>query len=155
MRVTMMLADHAQVAEGKLYISGGGWSLTGPGPVTCGVALLFYVPWDRTNRKTTFTLRLVDADGHAVTQPGPIGTQPIQVGGQFEVGRPAGVPAGMDITVPIAINTAGLQLPPGKQFAWVLAVDGHPDDDWRLSFATRELPPNPLPPQVMPPALES
>ena len=93
MRVTMMLADHAQVAEGKLYISGGGWNVTGPGPVTSGVAMLFHIPWDRTNRKTTFTLRLVTADGHPVTQQGPIGEQPIEVGGQFEVGRPAGVPA--------------------------------------------------------------
>ena len=25
----MMLADHAQVADGKLFISGGGWSACG------------------------------------------------------------------------------------------------------------------------------
>ncbi len=25
--VTMLLADHAQVAGGKLYINGGGWSV--------------------------------------------------------------------------------------------------------------------------------
>jgi hypothetical protein len=29
MRVTMMLADAAQVSEGKLYILGGGWSIAG------------------------------------------------------------------------------------------------------------------------------
>ena len=28
----MMLADHAQVADGKLFISGGGWSACEPGP---------------------------------------------------------------------------------------------------------------------------
>jgi hypothetical protein len=144
MRVTMMLADHAQVAEGKLFVSGGGWSLAGPGPFTSGVALLFSIPWERTNRKTTFSLRLVDADGHPVIQPGPLGEQPIQVGGQFEVGRPAGVPPGTEINVPIAINTGLLQLPPGKQFTWVLEVDGHAEADWRLSFATRELPQTPV-----------
>ena len=155
MRVTMMLADHAQVAEGKLYVSGGGWFLTGPGPVTAGVALLFHVPWVRTNRKTNFVLSLIDADGHPVTQAGPIGEQPIRVGGQFEVGRPAGVPAGTDINVPIVINTVALQLAAGKQYTWVLEVDGHSDDDWRLSFATRPLPE--APPQMPPmrPALPS
>src|SRR6202012_4382160 len=51
MRVTMMLADHAQVADGKLFISGGGWSVCGPGPVACGVAVLFHIPWQHTNEK--------------------------------------------------------------------------------------------------------
>ena len=31
-RVTMLLADFAQVADGKLTVVGGGWSLTGPEP---------------------------------------------------------------------------------------------------------------------------
>ncbi len=30
MRATMILADHAQVADGKLFISGGGWSSAPP-----------------------------------------------------------------------------------------------------------------------------
>jgi hypothetical protein len=146
MRVTMMLADHAEVAEGKLFIAGAGWFVAGPGPITSGVALLFHIPWERTNRRITFSLRLVDADGHPVIQPGPLGEQPIQMGGQFEVGRPAGIPHGSEINVPIAVNTV-LQLTPGKQFTWVLEVDGHADEDWRLSFMTRELPEMPqLPP---------
>ena len=70
MRVTMMLADHAQVADGKLFISGGGWSVCGPGPVACGVAVLFHIPWQHTNEKISFTLRLLDEDGTPVSQPG-------------------------------------------------------------------------------------
>jgi hypothetical protein len=145
MRVTIMLADHAQVAEGKLFISGGGWSLTGPGPVTSGIALLFHIPWDRTNRKTSFVLRLVDSDGRAVTAASPLGEQPVQFGGQFEVGRPAGVAAGTEINVPIAVNTV-LQLTPGQRYTWILEVDGEAHDDWQVSFATRELPQVPNPP---------
>ena len=57
----MMLADHAQVADGKLFISGGGWSVCGPGPVACGVAVLFHIPWQHTNEKIAFTLKLIDA----------------------------------------------------------------------------------------------
>ena len=29
----MMLCDAAQVSDGKLYVLGGGWSMTGPDPV--------------------------------------------------------------------------------------------------------------------------
>jgi len=32
----MMLADHAQVSDGKLFIAGGGWSMAGPGPIRAG-----------------------------------------------------------------------------------------------------------------------
>ena len=32
MKVTILLADAAQAVEGKLYILGGGWSITGPDP---------------------------------------------------------------------------------------------------------------------------
>jgi hypothetical protein len=137
MRVTMMLADYAQVADGKLFISGGGWLFGGPGPITCGVALLFHVPWQNTNEKNRFTLRLVSEDGQPVMQPGQFGDQPIQAGGQFEAGRPAGIAPGTDINVPIAFNTV-LQLAPGQRFTWVLEIDGGTDEAWRLSFATRE-----------------
>ena len=39
MNVTMLLADSAQVADGKLYVLGGGWSLTGPDPTPSAVAI--------------------------------------------------------------------------------------------------------------------
>jgi hypothetical protein len=141
MRVTMMLADHAQVADGKLFVSGGGWSVCGPGLVACAVALLFHVPWQRTNERISFTLRLLDEDGMPVSQPGPDGSQEVQAGGQFEAGRPAGLAPGTDINVPITFNTI-LQLAPGRRFTWVLEVDGQVDEAWRLSFATRETQPS-------------
>ena len=56
----MMLADHAQVADGKLFISGGGWSACPPGPTPCAVAVIFHVPWQETDEKVSFTLRLVE-----------------------------------------------------------------------------------------------
>jgi hypothetical protein len=137
MRVTMMLADHAQVADGKLYISGGGWVLGSPAGLTSAIALLFHVPWERTNHQTSFMLRLVDADGHQLSKQGPDGPLPIEVGGTFEVGRPVSVRPGSEINVPFAISTGMLQLPPGQQFSWQLEVDGRADVNWRLPFATR------------------
>jgi hypothetical protein len=137
MRVTMMLADHAQVSDGKLFISGGGWSSAGPGPIPCGIVLLFHVPWQQTNERTMFTLRLLDEDGQPVPGSGTPGEPPVEVGGQIEAGRPAGLAPGTEINVPVAFNTV-LQLPPARRFSWVLEVDGHTEESWRLPFATRE-----------------
>ena len=62
-RVTMLLADFAQVSDGKLTIVGGGWSLTGPDPVPFGIAILIRVPWDQANQRHVMRLELLDADG--------------------------------------------------------------------------------------------
>lgn len=132
----MLIADHAQVSDGKLFIAGGGWSTAGPGPIPCGIALIFHVPWQQTNERTSFTLRLIDEDGQPFPAPGT-GEQPIEAAGQIEAGRPAGVAPGAEINVPVAFNTV-LQLPPASRFTWVLDVDGETDDTWRVSFATRE-----------------
>jgi hypothetical protein len=40
----MMLADAAQVANGKLFILGGGWSVTGPEPSPSAIVLKIAVP---------------------------------------------------------------------------------------------------------------
>jgi hypothetical protein len=137
MRVTMLLADHAQVADGKLFVSGAGWSFGGPGPVPCAVALLFHVPWQHTNEKIPFVLRLVDEDGQPVTQDGPRGPHAVEATGQFEAGRPAGLIPGTEINVPMAFSVV-LNLPPGRRYTWILEAGGHADEAWRLSFATRQ-----------------
>ncbi len=142
MRATMILADHAQVADGKLFISGGGWALCGPGPAPCSVAVLFHVPWQETEQKINFTLRLDDEDGRAVQQPGAQGMVPVQVNGHFEAHRGPSMTPGTEVNVPMSFNIV-LQLDPGQRFTWVLEVDGYTDDSWRLAFATREAAPAP------------
>src|SRR4029079_14379996 len=69
-KVTMHLADFAQVSDGKLTVVGGGWSLTAPKMTPFGIAILVQVPWDQPTRRHTLRLELVDADGQAVTLPG-------------------------------------------------------------------------------------
>jgi hypothetical protein len=137
MRVTMMLADHAQVADGKLFIAGGGLSMAGPGPTPCALALLFHVPWQRAGERIDFTLNLIDEDGHPVIQGGPEGPTAVQVSGHFETVIPPDTPPGDEITVPVAFGSM-LHLPPGRRYTWVLEVDGEGEDTWRLSFATRQ-----------------
>jgi hypothetical protein len=138
MRVTMMLADAAQAADGKLYILGGGWSVTGPAPVPQAIALLIDVPWDQTNMRHQWLLELLDSDGHPATGKDPEGNeQPIQLGGEFEVGRPAGLTPGTPIGVPVAINLAPPPLEAGRRYVWTLTIDGQGHEDWRLAFSTR------------------
>jgi hypothetical protein len=138
-KVTMLLADYAQVADGKLTIVGGGWSVTGPMPVPFAIAMLFEVPWDRANVKHRFRLDLVDADGHVVFAPTDEGEEPVVIEGEFEAGRPPGMKPGTPLDVPIAINLPGPPVTPGGRFEWRLTVNGEGDTDWRLPFSTREV----------------
>lgn len=138
MKVTMLLADYAQVADGKLTIVGGGWSVTGPMPVPFAIAMLFEVPWDRANVKHRFRLDLVDTDGHVVFAPTDEGEEPVVIEGEFEAGRPPGMKPGTPLDVPIAINLPGPPVEPGGRFEWRLTVNGEGDTDWRLPFSTRD-----------------
>src|SRR5580704_826372 len=70
MRVTIMLADAAQECGGKLFILGGGWSVTGPLIPPMAVALKIDVPWDQANRPHHWRLELVTEDGEPVELEG-------------------------------------------------------------------------------------
>jgi hypothetical protein len=136
-KVTLMLADSAQVAEGKLNVLGAGWSLTGPQPIPFAIAGLIEVPWAETNRNHAFKFELIDLDGNPVVVLGPEGEQPIQIEGGFEVGRPPGVRLGSCQPIPFALNSGPLPLAPGSHFEWRLSIDGDTHEDWRLAFSTR------------------
>ena len=137
MRVQLLLADSAQVVGGKLYLLGGMWSEIGPAPTPMAVVVRFVVPWDQTNRKHKWSLRLVDQDGDPVESESPTGPQPIAVGGEVEAGRPAGARPGTEINLPVAVNMGALRLPPGKRLEWRLYVDGETEEGWREVFSTR------------------
>lgn len=138
--VTLMLCDHAAVADGKLYISGGGWNVTGPAPSPFGIAVLVSVPWAMANRRITLSLTLVGEDGESVAQAGPDGAEPIRIDTDLEVGRPPGLRPGTPLDVPLALNLPPLPLPAGGRFTWELTLDGESRADWRLSFSTRAAP---------------
>jgi hypothetical protein len=142
-KVTMLLADYAQVADGKLTVVGGGWSITGPEPVPFGIAILVHVPWDQANRRHVMRLELLDTDGVPVTVETEEGAEePIVFFDdvEFEVGRPAGVKPGTPLELPLTINSGPLPLVPGGRYEWRLSIDGEIDDDWRLAFSVREEP---------------
>jgi hypothetical protein len=140
MRVTMLLADAAQEVLGKLYVLGGGWSVTGPDVPPMALAIKLDVPWSDANASHVFELRLVDTDGHAVkVQDGAQGTSEVRIGGNFEVGRPAGLPPGSDIDCAFTVNVGAIPLTGGR-YAWQLWIDGETAEDWQRPFQVRERP---------------
>jgi len=138
-KVTIVLADYAQAAEGKLNIIGGGWNIT-TGGVPSALAILLEVPWDRTNERLHFQIELVDSDGNAVMGQGPAGEAPIVIAGDLEVGRPPGIKRGTPIAVPIAINMGPHPLMPDNRYEWRLSVNDESDENWRVAFSTTRAP---------------
>lgn len=133
----MLLCDAAQVADGKLYVLGGGWSITGPDPAPSAIAIKIEVDWHEATSAHHWELFLLDADGREVGFDTPQGRQLVEIRGDFEVGRPESVPAGSPIDLPLAINLGPLPLPPGGRYTWRLTVDGEADEAWTLGFSTR------------------
>jgi hypothetical protein len=128
-----MLADSAQTADGKLYILGGGWSVTNATNITMSIAIKIEVPWDKTNVSHKLKLILLTEDG----QPVMVNDRPCEIQADFEVGRPPGLKPGTPIDFPLAINMSQLNLLPGSRYVWHCSIDNETDETWQLSFSTR------------------
>jgi hypothetical protein len=115
-KIVMLLADNAQAVGGKLYILGGGWSVTGPASVPFAIALKIEVPWEAANRKHQLRLQLLDSDGRPPMIPGP-SPDPPSITADIEVGRPAGIPAGTPLDAIFAINLPPIHLASGR-YEW-------------------------------------
>ena len=114
----LILADAAQVVSNKLYLLGGGWdrlTLNRPLPTAhqMAVAASFRVPWTETNQKHGFEIQVADGDG------GTIG----KVAGNYEVGRPAGLPPGQDQRFQIAVSI-GMQIRKFGTYVIVASLNG-------------------------------
>jgi len=122
MEVTMLLCDHAQVANEKLYVLGGGWKQVGVAdtPFPCALAVLLEIDWNATNEKHELHMQLLDDDGNPVeiSEVGPVGAQ-----AQFEVGRPPGVKPGTSLNQPMVFKFDGIALPAGG-YVFEMSIDG-------------------------------
>jgi hypothetical protein len=144
-RVTLLMADAAQVADRKLYILGGGITILPARPTPVAIALIIQCPWDKANQRHSWKLELLDEDFSPVFA----GERPVLVGGEFEAGRPAGVTPGASLDVPLAINFGALPVKPGLRYTWRLSIDDNTEPEWRVSFSVREAqatPPTPAGP---------
>ncbi len=122
----LILADAAQVAEGKLYLLGGGWDRMAlnslPAVQTIGIAVGVIVPWNETNTPHTLRLMVEDEDGATIIQP-------VEV--RLEIGRPAGLSAGSDQRVTVAFNA---HLPLSKRGGYVVTTALENGAQKRLRF---------------------
>ena len=86
----LILADGAQVSGDKLYVLGGGWTIVWARdfpvthPASLGIGMM--VDWQETNQKHSIEVVLMSGDGEILGEP--------LVKGDFEVGRPPGIPQG-------------------------------------------------------------
>lgn len=136
-KVTMLLADFAEAVNGKLYIMGGGWSITGPRPTPSAIAIKIDVPWTATNTKHEVKIELLDGDYHPVMMPAVGGDAPVMIQGAFEVGRPPGIIAGSPLDVTMAFNIPPIPLEPNRRYCWRLSINGKSEDEWKVTFSTR------------------
>lgn len=112
MDTAIMLCDHAEAINGKLFINGGGINVfrVGSGPphtISTALGVVIHVPWAATNQAHRLAVDLVDEDGSEVAPWVPDGAPPrppVKVESQFNVGRPAQLRAGAAQPVPLAIN---------------------------------------------------
>jgi hypothetical protein len=114
----LILADHAEIIGGKLYLMGGGWdtlTVNSGFPITkpVGLAAAFRVPWNETNQPQNVEIEIQTDDGDSVGK----------VGAQFEVGRPPGMKAGQNQRFQLAANLPLTLAGPGS-YVIVARVEG-------------------------------
>ncbi len=116
----LLVSDAAEAVGGKLYLLGGGWDrllvphLPGPPAAPFAVAVGISVPWSMTNKKLRLSIDVLDADGGHVTH---------LAGGEFEVGRPVGMRAGVSQRFQVAVP-AQPQFASEGRYVVQCAVDG-------------------------------
>ena len=134
MEVEGFLADAVENVGGKLFVLGAGWNVIHVGALPArhsrvGVGLLIRVPYTATNQAHRFELRIETEDGEVH----PLGDVPVDDGsdgklyrieGEFDVGRPAGLPAGEEQIVPVAANLDGLTFDRAGSYRFVFEIDG-------------------------------
>ena len=115
-----LLADAAQVANGKLFVLGGGWArLTAdvlPVSRAYELAVRVVVPWTETNRKLSFDLQMVDEDGKHLLDP--------VVRAEISVGRPVQLKEGTDQVVPLTLRLPNVRLEKEGRYAFTLSHEG-------------------------------
>ncbi|MCL4545107.1 MAG: hypothetical protein M1118_11005 [Chloroflexi bacterium] len=95
----IILADRAEVINGKLYMMGGGWDALVipqfPAQVSFSIAIGILVPWAESNEVSEFMVTIHDGDGATLTSP---------FQGRFIPGRPPLSPKGQPLRTMLVVN---------------------------------------------------
>jgi hypothetical protein len=127
----LILADSAQVVGNKLYLLGGGWDIISPRKdfpfnQRCGIAVAINVAWTETNQKHNFEVEVISEDENT-EEPRSVA----KMGGQFEVGRPPGIPSGQNQRIQLAIDMGLKVEKPGTKVV-IARLNG--EESKRISF---------------------
>ena len=135
----LLVADRAEVINGKLYAMGAAWDRIGVAdfskPMPLSVAVGVLVPWTATNQPHAVALTLRDADGVAVD---------FRVDASFVTGRPPFLNGEVQ-RVLLAIPATSVVLPGPGNYVLAAAIDGTEMKVVRFS-ATAAPPAGPPPP---------
>lgn len=125
----ILLADHVETLNNKLYLMGGGWETltvsTLPVVHPIAIAVAFSVPWNETNQKHDVQIELADQDGAVLAT----------IDGQIEVGRPPGIPLGHTQRVQMGANLA-LQFEKAGTYVITTRISGQ--ESKRVVFAVTQ-----------------
>jgi uncharacterized protein DUF6941 len=120
----VMVADAAQVADGKLYVLGGAWNLyrcaAFPMPVQMGIVISILVDWEETATRHAITITLADDAGVPILPP---------MQGQLEVGRPDDLHAKSPQRTVVAISTS-IQLPRAGRYTVAATAGNSTESVW-------------------------
>lgn len=112
----LVLADFAEVVNGKLYLMGGGWARfnppTFPAVMRFGLAVGVRVPYLEAEMAHSLQVVLRGGDGQ----------EHLTMQAEFETGRPPGT-RGDPQLVPLALN-GSLEVKQPDSFEFVASVDG-------------------------------
>lgn len=112
----LLLADHAEVVGGKLYMMGGGWDVRRiedfSKPFNMNIAVGVITPWGLANKENRFQLTIEDEDGQKV---GPT------VDGSFTVGRPSNAIEGQTFRTMVTVGLP-ITLPKPGMYRVVVAI---------------------------------
>ena len=121
----MILAEHAEVIHGKLYMMGGGWdNITVQdfgAPLTLPLAVSILVPWPATNRPHTLEISIQSADAEVLAEQHR----------HLTVGRPADIEAGTSQRSMLVLRVA-VRLPGPGRYVAIGGINGTPQS--RVAF---------------------
>lgn len=124
----LLVADRAEVVNGKLYLMGGSWDRVQPPSfphrMMLGIALGVRIPFVHTDEQHTVSVELSHEDKRLVGFEAKLTT-----------GRPPGM-AGMDMLVPMAFNIP-VAIPAEGLLVLRASVDGRPPRRHEIKAITR------------------
>lgn len=131
----LLVGDHADATTGKLNMMGAGWTDLwrgaplddGPPPMThFGIAVGILVAWSETNQPHHLQVKIEDEDGNLLGEA---------IETDLELGRPPGLPQGVDQRAILAIN-ADIQFP--KAGGYRVVAELEPESRRVVSFRVHD-----------------